>query len=296
MRALITGGTGFVGQHLAKKLPGPIIAGRSVEKTKNLFPDSEVRKWDGSQNADPSFLNGVDTIYHLAGESIFHGRWDTAKKERIRASRIEGTRHLVDCIAKAENRPATLICSSAVGYYGSRGDEKLTESSAPGDDFLAKACLDWEQEALRAEEYGVRVVLIRTGVVLGDDGGALAQMLLPFKLGLGGRLGNGRQYMSWIHIDDLTAIMLYAKENTNLRGPVNAVAPTPVTNSEFTRALAATLHRPAFLPVPGFALKVVLGEFADVLLGSQRVIPEALQQTNYTYTFPQIEVALKNLL
>ncbi len=296
MRALITGGTGFVGQHLTKRLPRPIIAGRNVEKTKNLFPDSEVRKWDGSQNADPSFLDGVDTIYHLAGESIFHGRWDTAKKERIRTSRIEGTRHLVDFIAKAENRPMTLICSSAVGYYGSRGDEKLTESSAPGDDFLAKVCLDWEQEALRAEEYGVRVVLIRTGVVLGDDGGALAQMLLPFKLGLGGRLGNGRQYMSWIHIDDLTAIMLYAKENTNLRGPVNAVAPTPVTNSEFTHALAATLHRPAFLPVPGFALKVVLGEFADVLLGSQRVIPEALQQTNYTYTFPQIEVALKNLL
>ncbi|MDD3814985.1 MAG: TIGR01777 family oxidoreductase [Desulfocapsaceae bacterium] len=296
MRALITGGTGFVGQHLAKRLPRPIIAGRSVEKTKNLFPDSEVRKWDGSQNADPSLLDGVDTIYHLAGESIFHGRWDAAKKERIRASRIEGTRHLVDFIAKAENKPTTLICSSAVGYYGSRQDEELTEISAPGDDFLAKVCLDWEQEALRAEEYGVRVVLIRTGVVLGDAGGALAQMLLPFKWGLGGRLGNGSQYMSWIHIDDLTAIMLYAREETSLRGPVNAVAPAPVTNSEFTQALATSLHRPAFLPVPGFALKIVLGEFADVLLGSQRVIPKALQQANYTYTFPQLGDALKNLL
>ncbi|MDO9042434.1 MAG: TIGR01777 family oxidoreductase [Desulfocapsaceae bacterium] len=296
MKALITGGTGFVGQHLAKRLPEPIIAGRSVEKIRHLFADIEVRKWDGSSDAGPSFLDGVDTIFHLAGESIFHGRWDDAKKERIRASRIEGTRHLVDIIAKTEKRPATLICSSAVGYYGSRQDEKLTEKSAPGDDFLAKVCRDWEKEALRAEEYGVRVVLIRTGVVLGDDGGALAQMLLPFRLGLGGRLGNGSQYMSWIHIDDLTAIMLYAMENHNLRGPINAVTPNPVTNSEFTHALAKALQRPAFLPVPGFALKIVLGEFANVLLGSQRVVPEVLQQAGYTYIFPEIQAALKKLL
>lgn len=296
MRALITGGTGFVGQHLAKRLTRPIIAGRSVEKIRHLFADSEVRRWDGSQNVDPSFLDGVDTIFHLAGESIFHGRWDAAKKERIRTSRIEGTRHLVELIAKADKRPATLICSSAVGYYGSRGDEQLTERSAPGNDFLAQVCRHWEKEALRAEEYGVRVVLIRTGVVLGDKGGALAQMLLPFRLGLGGRLGNGRQYMSWIHIDDLTAIMLYAMEHQNLRGPINAAAPIPITNNEFTRALAATLHRPAFLPVPGLALKIALGEFADVLLGSQRVIPEVLQQAGYTYAFPKIEDALKNLL
>lgn len=296
MKALITGGTGFVGQHLARRLSRPIIAGRSVEKIKHLFADSEVRKWDGSRNAGPSFLDGVDTLFHLAGESIFHGRWNGAKKERIWASRVEGTRHLVDLIAKAETRPATLICSSAVGYYGSRNNEILTEKSAPGDDFLATVCRDWEEEALRAEEYGVRVVLIRTGVVLGDDGGALAQMLRPFKLGLGGRLGNGRQYMSWIHIDDLTAIMLHAMENQNLRGPINAVAPDPITNNEFTRVLAASLHRPAFLPVPGLALKVLLGEFADVLLGSQRVIPEVLQQAGYTYAFPKIEDALKNLL
>ena len=164
------------------------------------------------------------------------------------------------------------------------------------DVVLAKVCRDWEKEALRAEEYGVRVVMIRTGVVLGDNGGALAQMLTPFKLGLGGRLGSGRQYMSWIHIDDLTRIMLYAKENTRLRGPVNAVAPNPVSNREFTHALATVLHRPAFLPVPGFALKIVLGEFADVLLGSQRAIPEVLQQADYPYSFPKIEEALKNLL
>jgi hypothetical protein len=296
MRALITGGTGFVGQHLVKRLSRPIIAGRSVEKIKQLFTNSEARKWDGSASPDPSFLDGVDTIFHLAGESIFHGRWNAAKKDRIRASRVDHTRHLVDLIAGANNRPATLICSSAVGYYGSRGDELLTERSTAGNDFLAQVCRDWEHEALRAEESGVRVVLIRTGVVLGKNGGALAQMLPPFRLGLGGRLGNGRQYMPWIHIDDLTAIMLYAMDNPNLRGPVNAVTPLPVTNSEFTSALAAALNRPALLPVPGFALKLILGEFAEVLLGSQRVIPEALQQTGYSYTFPAIEDALKNLL
>ncbi len=296
MRALITGGTGFIGQHLAKRLSRPIIVGRNVEKIKRLFADNEVRKWDGSQDAAPDFLDGVDTIFHLAGESIFHDRWNAAKKERIRASRIEGTRHLIELIAKAKNRPTTLICSSAIGYYGSRKDEKLTERSTPGNDFLAKVCLDWEREALRAEEYGVRVVLIRTGIVLGDDGGILAQMRLPFKLGLGGRLGSGHQYMSWIHIDDLTAIMFEAMENTNLRGPINAVSPNPITNRDFTRALATTLHRPALLSVPAFALKVVLGEFANVALSSQRVLPEVLQQAGYTYRFPELDGALRNLL
>ncbi|MFH2123723.1 MAG: TIGR01777 family oxidoreductase [Pseudomonadota bacterium] len=296
MKALITGGTGFVGQHLAQRLSSPIIAGRNPDKIKQLFTGSEVRKWDGSASAGSSFFDGVDTVFHLAGESIFQGRWDTAKKERIRASRVDGTRHLVDLIAGSEKRPATLISSSAVGYYGSRKDEKLHEGSTPGDDFLAKVCLEWEKEAMRAQEYGVRVVLIRTGVVLGKNGGALAQMLPPFQLGLGGRLGSGRQYMSWIHMDDLTAIMLYAQENTNLQGPINAVAPNPITNHEFTRSLARSLGRPALLPVPGFALKIALGEVADVLLGSQRVIPEALQQAGYTHAFPDIKVALRNLL
>ena len=296
MKALITGSTGFVGQHLAKKIPEAVVTGRSIEKLKKVFGEREARKWDGSGNAEPSFLDGVDTVYNLAGESIFNGRWNAVKKERIRASRIEGTRHLVDIISQTENRPATLICSSAVGYYGSRGDEVLTEHSAAGDDFLANVCRDWEKEALRAEEYGVRVVLIRTGVVLGADGGALAQMLLPFKVGVGGRLGSGRQYMSWIHIDDLIGIMLFARENTKLRGPVNAVAPNPLTNSEFTSTLAASLHRPAILPAPGFALKIALGEFANVLLGSQRVAPEALQEAGYTYAFPELKAALKDLL
>lgn len=296
MKALITGATGFVGQHLAARIPEAILVGRGIEKIQKMFGKREVRRWDGSGNAGPSFLEGVDTVFHLAGESVFHGRWNALKKERIRASRIDGTRHLVDIISQAKNRPATLICSSAVGYYGSRGDERLTESSAPGDDFLAKVCVDWEKEALRAEEFGVRVVLVRTGVVLGPDGGALAQMLPLFKYGLGGRLGSGRQYMPWIHIDDLIGAMLFARGASNLRGPVNVVAPNPLSNREFTHALASSLHRPAIFPVPGFALKIVLGEFANVLLGSQRAVPEVLQQAGYTYVFPELKAALHDLL
>ncbi|MCF8070711.1 MAG: TIGR01777 family oxidoreductase [Desulfobacterales bacterium] len=296
MKAMIIGATGFVGQHLAKKIPEAILVGRNVEKMYRLFGKREVREWDGSENSDPSFFDDVDTVYHLAGESVFHGRWTREKKERIRASRVENTRHLVDIISKAESKPKTLICSSAVGYYGSQGDEKLTEHSPPGNDFLAQVCMDWEKEALRAEEFDVRVVRIRTGVVLGADGGALTQMLPPFKLGVGGRLGSGRQYMSWIHIDDLVGTMLYARVNTNVRGAVNAVSPNPVTNSEFTRTLANALHRPAILPAPGFVLKIILGEFANVLLGSQRVVPEALQEAGYNFIFPGLEKALKDLV
>lgn len=296
MKSLITGGTGFVGRNLAKRLPDPIIAGRNTEKIKHIFGDVEARKWDPYHSVEPSFFEGVNTVFHLAGESVFQGRWNDEKKERIRASRVEGTRRLVDAIAEADNRPKTLINSSAVGFYGPRGDEKLNEHAEAGNDFLAQVCVDWEKEALRAEEYGVRVVLIRTGVVLGAAGGALAKMLLPFTLGLGGRIGNGKQYMPWVHIDDLTAIMVYAMKNLSLRGPVNAVAPNPVRNSEFTRALAAALHRFALLPVPGFALKAALGEFATVLLGSQQVVPEVLLQSGYSFAYPEIEAALKDLV
>ena len=297
MKAMITVASGFVGHHLADKLPEAVLVGRSITKIQKLFGEErEAREWDGTSNTDPSFLDGVDTIFHLAGESIFHGRWNAEKKERIRSSRVENTRHLVDIISKSENKPRALICSSAIGFYGSRGDEKLTEHSTPGDDFLAHVCMDWEQEALRAEEYGVRVVLIRTGVVLGSDGGALAQMLPPFKIGVGGRLGCGRQYMSWVHVDDLVGIMHFAAENPDFRGPVNAVAPTPLRNNEFTRILAASLHRPAILPAPGFALKIVLGEFANILLGSQHCISETLQREGYVFKFPELKFALMDLL
>lgn len=296
MKTLITGATGFVGQYLAKEIPEAILVGRSIEKIKKRFGEQrEAREWNGLATTGAAFLEGIDTVYHLAGESIFHGRWDAAKKERIRASRVENTRNLVDMISKAEKGPKTLICSSAVGYYGSRGDEKLTEQSAPDSDFLAQVCIDWEKEALRAEEYGVRVVTVRTGVVLGADGGALVQMLLPFKMGVGGRLGNGRQFMSWIQVDDLIGILEFAEEKSSLRGPINAVAPNPVRNSEFTQALASALHRPAILPAPRFAQKILLGEFANVLLGSQRAMPVVLQQAGYGYSYPEIKSALRFL-
>ena len=296
MNAMIIGASGFVGRHLAASLPEAILVGRSSEKIHKLFGKREAREWDGSSNAEPNFLGGIDTIFHLAGESVFHGRWNATKKERIRSSRVENTRHLVDIMAKAEIRPKVLVCSSAIGYYGSRGDEPLTEESTPGNDFLAQVCMDWEKEAMRAEEFGVRVVLIRTGVVLGSDGGALAQMATPFKMVVGGKLGSGRQYMSWVHVDDLVGLMLFAAKKPSLRGPVNGVSPHPLRNSEFTRILASVLHRPAILPAPGFALRVVLGEFAEVLLGSQHCVPEKLLQQGYNFKFPELQPALEDLL
>ncbi len=296
MQTLITGGTGFIGQHLAGYLNKPIIVGRSLDKIRDLMPGHEAHQWDPNRSLEPSLLDGVEGVFHLAGESIFKGRWNRARKERIRKSRTQSTRHLVDAIGQAAVRPQVLVCSSAVGIYGDRGAEPLTEASRPGDDFLARVCRDWEKEAMRAQEFGVRVVLIRTAVVLGRNGGALAQMLPPFKLGLGGRLGNGNQYMPWIHIDDLCRIMLKAMEDEHLAGPVNAVAPNPVTNRVFTRALARALHRPALFPMPAFLLKIVFGEFATVLLSSQRVQPEVLEKRGFSFHYPDIDSALSNLI
>lgn len=297
MKSLIIGGTGFVGRHLANKLPDAIIAGRSIEKIQKVFGrEREARVWDPYRPPESSFLHGVDAVFNLAGESVFQGRWNAAKKDRIQTSRVHGTKRLLETIALAEKKPKILINSSAIGFYGSRGEEELTEQSVPGNDFLAKVCIEAEKTALSGEEHGLRVVLIRTGIVLGTKGGALSKMLLPFKYGLGGRLGSGRQYMSWIHIDDLVGIMVHALENTQLRGPVNAVAPKAVSNSEFTRALAKALHRPGLLPVPAIILKVVLGEFATVLLGSQRVVPEALEQAGFRFSYPELDAALANLL
>lgn len=297
MKALVTGSTGFVGTHLMHRLDQPIAVGRSLEKIRQRFGRVEARLWDPGRPVEPSLLAGVDTVFHLAGESVFNGRWNAVKKETIRASRVDSTRRLVDGIASCAQPPKTLICSSAIGFYGDRGAEKLTEASAPGHGFLAGVCEAWEREALRAQDFGVRVVCIRTGVVVGRGGGALAQMLPLFRMGLGGWLGNGQQYMSWVHIDDLVGIMLYAAGQDGLSGPVNGVAPGPVTNREFTRILAQVLHRLAFFPVPGFVLKVILGEFATVLLASQRVLPEKISQdAGYRFVFPALKEALEDLL
>jgi uncharacterized protein (TIGR01777 family) len=240
---------------------------------------------------------GCGAVVHLAGEPVAQ-RWTASARERILSSRVESTRSLV--AALRSQPPRVLVSASAIGYYGSRGDEILTEKAAPAADFLGTVCEGWEQEARAAEQFGVRVVTLRIGVVLGSTfggafrhpGGALAQMLLPFKLGVGGRLGSGRQWMSWIHLDDLTALIEFAIVNAAFSGPVNATAPNPVTNAEFTRELAAVLHRPAIFPVPAFALKLLFGEMSQVLLGSQRVIPEAALRAGFQFRYSDVGRAL----
>lgn len=296
MRCLVTGGTGFIGRHLVRRLEQPVVAGRSIRKIKRLLGDVIPSYWDAGTPLNKSVLADVDTVFHLAGESVFNGRWNEARKQRIMDSRLLGTRNLVASLASLDTPPKVLVCASAIGYYGPRGDETLTEASAPGTDFLARVCQSWEEEARQAEKLGIGVVSIRTGVVLGIDGGALPQMLLPFRLGLGGRIGSGSQFMSWIHIDDLVGILLHAATESDLRGPVNGVAPQAVTNREFTATLAKVLHRPAFLAVPAPVLRITLGEFAEVLLGSQRVVPEKILRAGYTFRYPELKGALHDLL
>ena len=296
MRSLVTGATGFVGRHLVSKLDQPVLLGRDPKRIQKLFGDVEAHSWTPFSPVDSIIFQNIDTVFHLAGESVFQGRWNAEKKDRILRSRVDGTRNLVESLATLAKPPTTLICASAIGYYGSRGDKLLTELSLPGDDFLASVCVAWEKEASQAEKLGIRVVQVRTGVVLGAGGGALQQMLTPFRFGLGGKIGSGKQFMSWIHIDDLVGIMLYAAGNESVRGPVNAVAPASITNGEFTTNLASVLKRPAFFQVPGFALKAVLGEFGDVLLGSQRVVPKNITDAGYSFVYPELSDALRALI
>jgi uncharacterized protein (TIGR01777 family) len=278
MNISISGASGFIGRHLMKSLAQ---AGHSVCALSRHAPAAES-------------LREADAIIHLAGEPVAQ-RWTAAAKQRILDSRVVGTRNLVEALGRLTRRPETLICASAIGYYGSRGDEVLTESSAPGSGFLPEVCVAWEREAQAAEAFGIRVVRVRTGVVLDANGGALVRMLPPFRMGLGGRLGSGRQWMSWIHLEDLAALFQFAVES-QVRGPLNAVAPNPVTNSDFTRELAHALRRPAVFPVPEFALKMLFGEMADVLLASQRVAPAAAEAAGFRFRFPQLAPALESLL
>jgi uncharacterized protein (TIGR01777 family) len=278
MNISISGASGFIGRHLMKSLAQ---AGHSLRALSRHTPPAES-------------LREADAIIHLAGEPVAQ-RWTAAAKQRILDSRVVGTRNLVEALAALPRRPEALICASAIGYYGSRGDEVLTESSAPGSGFLPEVCVAWEREAQAAEAFGIRVVRVRTGVVLDANGGALVRMLPPFRMGLGGRLGSGRQWMSWIHLEDLAALFQFAVES-QVRGPLNAVAPNPVTNSDFTRELAHALRRPAVFPVPEFALKMLFGEMADVLLASQRVAPAAAEAAGFRFRFPQLAPALESLL
>jgi hypothetical protein len=277
MNIAISGASGFIGRHLVKSLA---LAGHSLRALSRHAPAESLRE--------------SDVIIHLAGEPVAQ-RWTAAAKQRIRDSRVVGTHNLVETLATLPRRPEALICASAIGYYGSRGDEILTESSAPGSGFLPEVCVAWEREAQAAEAFGIRVVRVRIGVVLAAGGGALPRMLPPFRMGVGGRLGSGRQWMSWIHLEDLAALFQLAVES-QVRGPLNAAAPHAVTNSDFTRELAHALRRPAVFPVPEFALRLLFGEMADVLLASQRVVPAAAEAAGFRFRFPQLASALAGLL
>jgi uncharacterized protein (TIGR01777 family) len=300
MNALVTGATGFVGHHLLAKLDRPLVLSRNAEKAAKELAGFGVRAftWTPTEGLPPAdAFEGVDTIFHLAGDPVADGRWTESKKARIRESRIIGTRNLVAGLRGLAVRPRTLVGASAVGYYGSRGDEELEESAPPGSGFLAEVCVGWEREAAAARNLGVRVVSIRIGIVLGAGGGALGKMLTPFKLGLGSPLGSGRQYMPWIHIDDLVELMLFAAGNSGISGPVNGVAPRPVTNREFTKTLGRVVGRPTFMPsVPPIALKVLIGEFGQVLLDSQRAVPQTALNAGFVFRFPELEPALLDVV
>lgn len=293
----ISGGSGLIGRRLLKLLgaDGHALRVLSRHAGTNLPPGVALSVWDATRGDPPAeSLQEADAVIHLSGENVAQ-RWTAAARQKIRDTRVEGTRHLVQALAKLPRRPQTLVCASAIGYYGSRGDEVLTEASAPGSGFLPEVCVAWENAAREAEALGMRVVLVRIGVVLDARGGALGKMLPPFKMGLGGKLGNGRQWMSWIHVADLAALFRHALQNP-LAGPVNGVAPAPVTNTEFTRALGAALKRPAVLPVPQPALRLLFGEMAEMLLSSQRVLPQAAESSGFRFQFPRLEAALSDLL
>jgi uncharacterized protein (TIGR01777 family) len=293
----ITGGSGMVGTALATALREsghqPVSMTRKLSESS---PGSII--WDPATGLqDPSRLETVDTVVHLAGENIAAGRWTAALKDRIRQSRVQGTRSLVKSIAAVARRPKTLICASAIGFYGERGDTILGEDAVAGEGFLADVCRDWEQEAETATALGLRVVRVRIGVVLSPKGGALAKMLLPFKLGAGGIIGSGKQYWSWIGLHDLVRCIAFCVEHDAIRGAVNAVSPNPMTNYDFTKGVGRALHRPTLFPMPAFAAKLVLGEMAnELLLSSTRVTPKKLQEHGFEFRYPELVGCLEHEL
>ena len=298
---LVTGGTGFIGSRVCSALhqQGDTVhvLSRNPERAQTKVESARAcYRWNPEAEKLPSeATNGIASVVHLAGETIA-GKWNDEKKRRIRDSRILSTRNLVESLVAADTKPDVLVCASAIGYYGDSGDEHFTEVSPAGNDFLAKTCQEWEAEAQKATDLGIRVVTVRIGLVLGLGGGLLAQVLPPFKFGVGGILGNGRQWMSWIHVDDVVGIILHALENKEIRGPLNATAPTPVRNTEFTKTLGTVLRRPTLFPVPTFGLKLMMGEFADFIVLSQKVLPEKTEVSGYEFRHRTLESALRDLL
>lgn len=294
MHVAVTGSSGFIGSALVEALSA---AGHRVTRLVRR-PAAGSVAWDPSSGAAASAgLEGVEAVVHLAGESLASGRWTPEKKEAIRDSRVLGTRRLCESLMRWPAPPATVVCASAIGYYGHRGDERLTESSASGTGFLAEVCREWEAACEPAVQAGARVVHLRLGMVLSPSGGAMAKLLPPFRLGLGGRLGRGAQWMSWIALDDALGAIQHVLAAPSVQGPVNLTAPHPVTNRDFTSTLGRVLGRPAILPVPAFALRLALGQAADeLLLTSTRVLPSVLLASRYAFRYPQLDGALRHPL
>lgn len=298
---LVTGATGFIGRRVCDTLQeneyGVIVVSRNTERAKEKLQSvEEIHEWKPESEQLPSeSISEVHAVIHLAGEPIA-GRWNAKKKQRIRDSRVLSTRNLVTSLASLESKPDVLICASAIGLYGATGDDSFTEESSIGTDFLAEVCQEWEAEGIKASELGIRVVHVRIGLVLGIGGGLLDQVLPIFKIGAGGKLGTGKQWMSWIHIDDLVGIIMHALENDTIHGALNATAPHPVRNIEFTRTLGTVLRKPAIFPVPAFGLHMLMGEFAEFVMLSQNVLPARTEESGYEFQFNTLESALENLL
>jgi uncharacterized protein len=293
-RILITGASGLIGSALVASFESH--RDEVTRLVRRLPQSSNELQWDPKREIPPQMVSGFDVIIHLSGESIA-GRWTEAKKRRIRDSRVVSTDHLSRALAQAEKKPVAFVCASAIGYYGNREEEILTEDSLSGSGFLAEVSREWESAATPAPNAGIRTINLRTGIVLSRDGGALKQMLLPFRLGLGGKVGNGRQWWSWIHIDDFVSAVQQIADNPSLNGPVNMTAPNPVTSAEFTKTLAKTLKRPAVLPLPAFAAKLALGEFAEEgLLASARVEPKKLLESGFKFRYSELAAALSELM
>src|SRR5437879_4565265 len=301
MKILVTGSSGLVGTALGSALAR---AGHTVcrlVRPQSAAGEGAKQGFAVAWNPATAELGGAglgaDAVVNLAGASIADGRWTAERKALLRSSRIDTTRALVNALAKMNARPSVLVSASAIGIYGNRGDETLTEGSKPGTDFLAGLAQEWEAEALKAEALGIRVVLARFGIILAREGGALPRMLTPFKLGVGGRLGSGKQWMSWVTLEDAAGILRFAIENVPVRGATNVVSPQPLQNQEFTKVLAKAMHRPALIPAPAFALRLALGEMADaLLLSSQRVAPQALEKLGYRFLHSELSAALKSLV
>lgn len=295
MNVLVSGATGLIGSALRSELESE---GHSVIVLSRSKPSSEdTIRWDPSRGQiDASRLEGIDAIVHLAGESII-GRWTEEKKQKILASRVRGTRLLAETIAGLSEKPRAMVCASGINYYGDRGNELLREESEPGDAFLSEVVKEWEAAADPAREAGIRVANLRFGVVLSPEGGALGTTLPIFKLGGGGKVGSGNQWWSWVALDDVVGTLVHALENDSVEGPVNVVAPNPLTNAEYTKVLGDVLNRPTLLPVPAPAIRAVLGQVADeLLLASMRVEPAKLKETGYEFRYPELEGALRHLL